>query len=51
MMENLNETGREGSFGQAARDVIVNFEFGHQGDELIGANSEKTGVLAISEEL
>ena len=51
MMENLNKTGREGSFGQAARDVIVNFEFGHQGAKLLGANVEKTGVLALSEEL
>ena len=51
MMEYVNETRREGSFGQATGDVIVNFEFGHQGDKLLGANGEKTGVLALSEEL
>ena len=34
MMEYLNETRREGSLGQAAGDVVVGFEFGHQGDKL-----------------
>ena len=48
-MEYLNETQREVSFGQAAGDVIVGFEFGHQGDQLLGAKDENTGVLAISE--
>ena len=40
-MEYLNKTRREVIFGQAARDVIVGFEFGHQGDKLLSANGEK----------
>ena len=50
-MEYLNETRREVSSGQAAGDVIVGFEFGHQGAELLEVKGEKTAVLAISEEL
>ena len=41
MMEYLNKAWREGSFGQAAGDVVVDFEFGHQGDKLSRANGEK----------
>ena len=41
MMEYLNETQREGSLGQAVGDVVVGFEFGHQGDEQLGAKGEK----------
>ena len=41
MMEYLNETWREGSFGQAAGDVVVGFEFGHQGDEQLDTKGEK----------
>ena len=51
MMEYVNETQREGSFGPAAGEVIVRFEFSHQGDELLGTKGEKMGVLAICEEL
>ena len=50
-MEYLNKTRREVSFGQAAGDVVVGFEFGHQGDELLDPKGEKTAVLAISEDL
>ena len=50
-MEYFNETQREVSFGQAAGDVIVGFEFGHQGDELLDMKGEITAVLAIYEEL
>ena len=50
-MEYFEETGREGSFGKAAGDVIVGFVFGHQGDKLLDGKGENTGVLAISEEL
>ena len=39
-MEYLIEARREGSFGQAAGDV-VGFEFGHQGDEQLDAKGEK----------
>ena len=41
MMEYLNEARREGTFGQAAGDVVVAFEFGHQGDEQLDAKGEK----------
>ena len=41
MMEYLNEARREGSFGQAAGDVVVGFEFGHQGDKQLDAKGEK----------
>ena len=34
-MEYFEETGREGSFGKAAGDVIVGFVFGHQGGQAI----------------
>ena len=50
-MEYLSETQREWCSGQAAGDVVIIFEFGHQGDVLLDKNSEKTGILAISEEL
>ena len=36
-MEYSNKTQREGSFGQAAGDVIVGFEFSHQRDKLLDA--------------
>ena len=51
MIEYLNETWREGSFGQAGGDVIVGSEFGHQGDNLLGQKRWKMGALAIFEEL
>ena len=46
-MECLNETLREGSFGQDARDDVVAFLIGHQGAELLGAKGGKMGVLAV----
>ena len=47
MLEYLDETWREWSFGQAARNHVVVFGFGHQGAELLSAKGEKMGILAI----
>ena len=47
MLEYLDETWREWSFGQAARNHVDDFGFGHQGAELLSAKGEKIGVLAI----
>ena len=49
MLEYLDETWREWSFGQAARNLFVGFGFGHQGAEQLGAEGEKMGVLAVFE--
>ena len=46
-MEYLNETRREGSFGQDARDDVVAFWFDNQGAEQLYAEGKKMGVRLV----
>ena len=48
MLEYLDETQREGSFGQATGDGVVFFGFCHQGAKLLGAKGEKMGFFAFN---